>query len=217
MGPDLFDTNDGHVFRTRARKYEWAPDTYVAFLARNGHTELAVSRNGLLWHIYDGDDDLPYISRRFGNERWIQDGLIRRGDEIWQYLNGIDNKVIRFSQRLDGFVSIDAGESVGVLITRPFVFEGSKLVINANVNGSMKVALLNLVGKELQGFNMGLAEEPKGDVRGYGLGHCDPIKGDLVRHVVKWKGCSDVSTLEGEAVRLRIEMQDAKLYAFKFE
>ncbi|TFG50753.1 MAG: hypothetical protein E4H40_00625, partial [Candidatus Brocadiia bacterium] len=205
MGPDLFNTNDGHVFRTRARKYEWADDTYVAFLARNGHTELAVSRNGLTWHIYDGDNNLPFISSQFGGEAWIQDGLIRRGDEIWHYLNASNNKVLRFSQRLDGFVSIDAGESTGALITRPFVFKGGELTINANVKGSMKVAILNLAGRELHGFNMGLADAPKGDVRGYGLGQCDPIKGDSVRHVVKWKGSSDVSNLEGETVRLRIE------------
>jgi len=217
MGPDLFNTNNGHIFRTRAVKYEWAEDTYVAFLARNGHTELAVSRNGLAWHIYDGDDDAPYISRKFGTEKWIQDGLIRRGDEIWQYLNALEGKVIRFSQRLDGFVSIDAGESPGALITRPFVFEGSELVINANVKGSMKIAILNLAGREVHGFNMGLADAPKGDVQGYGLGQCDPIKGDSVRHVVTWKGSSDVSNLEGEVVRLRFEMEDAKLYAFQFE
>jgi len=217
MGPDLLNTNDGHIFRTRAVKYEWAEDTYVAFLSRNGHTELAVSRNGLAWHIYDGDEDLPYISNRFGNETWIQDGLIRRGDQIWQYLNGLENKVIRFSQRLDGFISIDAGQSPGALITRPFVFEGSKLAINADVNGSLKVAILNLAARELHGFNMGLADAPKADVPRYGLGQCDPIKGDSVRHVVKWNGSSDVSDLEGEVVRLRFEMQNAKLYAFKFE
>jgi hypothetical protein len=91
MGPDLFDPDRGQVFRTRARKYEWAPDTYVAFLERNAHTELAVSRDGVNWHIYDARTDPPYLPKKVqvnGQDirlGWVTDGLVRRGDTIWQY------------------------------------------------------------------------------------------------------------------------------------
>ncbi|MHC4708730.1 MAG: hypothetical protein ACYS8I_16825, partial [Planctomycetota bacterium] len=116
MGPDLFDPDRGQVFRTRARKYEWAPDTYVAFLARNAQTELAVSRDGVNWHIYDAEGDSPYLSKKtrmsrgWTGEFWMMDGLIRRGDTIWQYANsggGTRRKTIRLLQRLDGFASLD--------------------------------------------------------------------------------------------------------------
>ncbi|MHC4754581.1 MAG: hypothetical protein ACYTBP_05505, partial [Planctomycetota bacterium] len=218
MGPDLLNPNTGQVFRTRARKYEWADDAYVAFLIRNGRTELAVSRNGIDWNIYDGYDDPPYIPYPFGKGNWIPDCLIRRGDKLWQYMDLSATKFMRFSQRLDGFVSLDAGGQKGIMITRPFLFDGSNLTLNVNAaRGTVKVAILDLSGQEITGYNVGLTNEPEKDVRNYSIAHCDPIKSDSVREVVSWRGSSDVSNLEGQVVRLRFEMQNAKLYAFKFE
>jgi hypothetical protein len=224
MGPDLFDPDRGQVFRTRARKYEWAPDTYVAFLERNAQTELAVSRDGVNWHIYDAEADPPYLPKRLqvNGENiplgWVTDGLVRRGDTIWQYAKrGPRGKTVRFSQRLDGFVSLDAGDKPGSFITRPFVFEGRKLVLNVAARGPVRVAILNLPGKEISGYNIGLTDAPKKPVRGFGIADCDPIRADSVWHVVTWRGSSDVGNLAGQVVRLRFEMQDAKLFAFKFD
>jgi len=208
------------------RKYPWAEDTYVGFLARNHQTELAVSRDGIRWHIYDGEGDQPYFPRKVevGGERvglgWVTDGLIRRGDTIWQYSNPEGRprrKTVRFSQRLDGFVSLDAGEQTGTIITRPLIFEGDKLVLNVAAKGPVKVAILNLPGIEITGFNIGLTDAPKKPVRGFGIDDCDPIRTDSVRHIVTWKGDPDVGNLAGQVVRLRFEMQNAKLYAFKFD
>jgi len=224
MGPDLFDPDKGQVFRTRARKYVWAPDTYVAFLARNSRTELAVSRDGINWHIYGRDEDKPYLPRRMilddknRSLGWIQDGLIRRGDQIWQYMNCSGGNVVRFSQRLDGFVSLDAGEQQGVIITRPFIFEGKKLKLNVDAaRGSVKVAVLSLTGKEISGYNTSLTNPPRKDIRCFSIRHCDPITSDSVGHVVTWRGSPDLGNLAGQVVRLRFEMQNAKLYAFGFE
>ncbi|HUW18421.1 MAG TPA: LamG-like jellyroll fold domain-containing protein [Sedimentisphaerales bacterium] len=226
MGPDLFDPDRGQVFRTRARKYEWAPDTYVAFLARNAHTELAVSRDSINWHIFDAEGDSPYLPKtlQMDGEKvglgWVTDGLIRRGDTIWQYSNPEGRprgKTVRFIQRLDGFVSLDAGEQTGTIITRPLIFEGSKLTLNVAAKGMVKVALLNLPGMEISGYNVGLTDAPKKPVRGFGIDDCDPIRTNSVRQVVAWKGDSDVGNLAGQMVRLRFEMQNAKLFAFQFE
>jgi hypothetical protein len=225
MGPDLFDPDRGQVFRTRARKYEWAPDTYVAFLARNHHTELAVSRDGVNWHIFDAEGDPPYLPKKMqvGGKKvglgWVTDGLIRRGDVIWQYANPEGRprgKAVRFLQRLDGFVSLDAGGQTGTIITRPLIFEGNKLTLNVAAKGTVKVAILNLPGREISGYNVGLTSTSGKPVRDFGLGDCDPIRADSVRHVVTWKGSPDVGNLAGQMVRLRFEMQNAKLYAFEF-
>jgi len=223
MGPDLFDTDKGHVFRTRAVKYLWAPDAYVGFIARNARTELAVSRDCINWTIYDGEDIADYLGREMevGGETaatdWIYDGLIRRGDRIWQYCP-VGRKLVRFSQRLDGFASLDASETPGVIITRPFVFEGGKLTLNVDASkGSVKVAILNLPGREMTGYNVGLTSNPAKDVRCYGMADCETITSDSVQHVVKWRGSPDVANLAGQVVRLKLEMRNAKLYAFKFE
>lgn len=115
-------------------------------------------------------------------------------------------------------MSLDAGEKVGEFISRPLRFTGKRLVLNVNAaKGSVRVALLDLSGKELNGFHVGLNESPRHELRGYGLAHCDPIQGDSVRHVVTWRGLPEVGNLAGRVVRLRVEMQNAKVYALQFE
>ena len=81
----------------------------------------------------------------------------------------------------------------------------------------MKVGLLNLPGMEISGYNIGLTNPPKKPVPGFNVANCKTITGDSVRHQVKWNGDPRLGNLAGRVVRLRIEMQNAKLYAFKFE
>jgi hypothetical protein len=50
MGPDLINPNKGQIFRTRAQKYEWAPDAYLAFMF-DGDRDIAVSRDAVDWKI----------------------------------------------------------------------------------------------------------------------------------------------------------------------
>jgi len=226
FGPDIFDPDRGQVFRSRPQKYERAPDTYVAFLLRNGQTDMAVSRDAVRWKPCSEKGLGYYLSsgktvdgRAFAGGE-ITNGIVRRGDEIWQYANcrvGGQPATVRVTQRLDGFLSLDAGPETGTVITRPFVFEGSKLVLNADAKGWVKVAVLNLPGREMSGFNIGLTGEPETEVTGFGIGECDPIRADSVWHVVTWQGSFDVGNLAGQVVRLRFEMQDTKLYAFKFD
>jgi len=261
LGPDIFNPNKGQIFRTRPQKYEWAPDTYVAFMFRSG-CDMAVSRDAVNWKIRPELGFYMPPGRFMNQPDWqpesygkarhksrktkqherekpglneqakavdstdftsgdIANGIIRRGDELWQYANcrmtGGGLATVRFTQRLDGFLSLDAGDEPGTFITRPFVFEGDELVLNVAAEGSVKVGITNLPGMEVTGFNIGLTNPPKIPVTGFGIGDCDPITTDSVRHVVTWKGDSDVGNLAGQVVRLRFEMQNAKLYAFKFD
>ena len=132
---------------------------------------------------------------------------------------------IRVTQRLDGFLSLDAGDQTGIMVTRPFVFEGDKLTLNVDASagrllpakgGQVKVAIVALHGKEYTGYNVALTNPPKKPVRGFGIDECDPIRTDSVRQVVTWKGDPDVGNLAGQVVRLRFEMKNAKLYSFQF-
>jgi len=54
-------------------------------------------------------------------------------------------------------------------------------------------------------------------VDGFRVKGCNTITTDSVRHVVTWNGNGNVGNLAGQVVRLRFEMQNAKLYAFDFE
>ncbi|MHC4623583.1 MAG: LamG domain-containing protein [Planctomycetota bacterium] len=202
----------GWVYRTRAIKYPWAPDVYLGFIWRypgdDGarHVELAVSRNGRDWKLFGTN---WYIPTGAADEEITMYGLLRRGDEIWQYVNeggahggSAPRTWYRYKQRLDGFVSLDAGAATGEATTLPLLFEGSKLVLNIKAEGSAKVAITDRDGKEISGF---------------GLADCDVIRVDSTEKVVTWKGRSSVMSLGGKSIRLKFEMQETKLYAFEFK
>ena len=104
--------------------------------------------------------------------------------------------------RLDGFASMRAGETEGVLTTKPLTFEGDRLVVNADcASGALRVELLGQDGKVIQGF---------------GRSDADPFTGDSLRHTITWRGTTDVSRLSGRQVRVRFSLRDADLYAFQF-
>jgi hypothetical protein len=209
---------NGEPYRTRAIKYEWAPDAYFAFIWRLGdlnirQTELAVSRDGIDWKFYTEPIYFPHSWMLNGKkvlESMSVHGLIRRGDELWQYATAEfaiharatpDDRLLLYKQRLDGFVSLTAGDQLGTALTRPLVFDGNRLELNIAAQGRARVALADEAGQEIEGYR---------------LTDCDPIRSDSVRHRVTWKGKSDVSDLAGQVVRVRFAMRGAKLFAMQF-
>ena len=105
--------------------------------------------------------------------------------------------------RLDGFVSMRAGEEEGEVVTTPIQIEGEALVVNADARGgSITVEVLDEDGKPAAGFS---GRE------------CDAFSGDAVRHVVTWGGRSAVGALVGRTCRLRFVMRKADLYSYVFE
>ncbi len=109
--------------------------------------------------------------------------------------------MVRLTRHLDGFTSLDAGEKKGTVTTKPLVFSGSKLQLNVKATGTVHVAVLDEEGQEF---------------KGYALADCDAIQSDNLRHVVMWNGKEDVSLFNGKTVRLKFEMENAKLYALQF-
>ena len=102
--------------------------------------------------------------------------------------------------RLDGWVSVDAGDESGTLTTKLLTFDGDELVINADAQGGW-------IGVEILG-------EAGAAMPGFALADCRRFSGDSVRHTVRWQSDSDLSALRGEPVRLRFQMQNTKLYSF---
>ena len=101
--------------------------------------------------------------------------------------------------RLDGFVSLEAGATEGVLVTKKFLLNGTDLCINANAsNGFIKVEVLDDNGQPIPGFS-------KDEAR--------PITGDELRAKVLWTKKSDVGALSGRQVRLRLFLKNAHLYS----
>ncbi len=105
--------------------------------------------------------------------------------------------------RLDGFVSVQAPYAGGQMTTRPFRFDGRRLVINyaTSAVGSIRVAVLQADGAAVPGL---------------GEQDCAEIYGDETARPVAWKQGRDLSRLRGQAIRLRFQMKDADLFSFRF-
>jgi hypothetical protein len=181
--------------------------------------QVAVSRDGLTWKRYPSPTYVPvgpYFGRSL-HQIYMSEGLIRRGDEIWQYFYGQEeyhspvrrnpagNGVYRTVQRLDGFISADAPyDRLGTIVTRPFTFTGSRLVLNIDTGGLgyAQVGILDAEGRPIPGF---------------GMDECVYINGNFVAHEVEWIGKGrDVSAIAGRPVQLMVRMRGSSLYALQF-
>ena len=101
--------------------------------------------------------------------------------------------------RLDGFVSINA-DKAGTMTTKPFVFVGDTLEVNADAQGgSIMVEALDPDGRVIDGFS-------KDD--------CQPITSDSVRHTLQWTGSSNCQLIQARPIKLKFYMKKAKLYSF---
>jgi hypothetical protein len=116
---------------------------------------------------------------------------------------GDSNAIRRYTLRLDGFVSVNAGWKGGELVTRRLRFKGNRLGINfaTSAAGSIRVEIQDAGGKPMPGFK---------------LEDCAEVFGDEIDRTVEWKDGSDVDALAGKTVRLRFVLKDADLYSLKF-
>jgi len=76
------------------------------------------------------------------------------------------------------------------------------LNVQTSILGEVRVEMLDAEGRTVPGFSRR---------------DCDPMVTNAVDRVVTWRGDADVSSFQGEAVRLRFLMRNAKLYAFQFK
>ncbi len=147
---------------------------------------------------------------------------LERGDELWFYYTGLkyrgtftyvgkypdgrnvlipgleaDTGAICLAVlRRDGFVSLDAGETEGTLLTKSFALPAGKLWVNLDApEGDLRVEVLDAEGK----------------VRGVS----GRLKGDLKQAEVSWQS-GDISGLSGQSVSLRFRVRQARFYSYWF-
>lgn len=101
----------------------------------------------------------------------------------------------------DRFVSLDGGDKGGQLVTKPFVFTGKELHLNADASrGELRLEFLDEEGKPIPKFS----------------GNACRLRGDGVHLKTMWNGSPDVSSLQGRTVKLRMYVDRyVKLYAFQ--
>jgi len=98
--------------------------------------------------------------------------------------------------RRDGFVSLDAGENEGQVLTRPFTVPGSQLYVNV-------AAPRGELGVEVLGAGQVVAQSA-------------PLIGDLQRAPVKWS-TGHIAALKDQRASLRFTLRNAQFYSYWLE
>lgn len=175
------------------------------------------SRDGVRWNRFEEAFLRPGLHERNWAHRANTPaaGLLVTGPEEISFYVERDytfpsNRLERLTVRTDGFVSAHAGYPGGELVTKPFTFTGSSLVLNysTSASGSIRVEIQNSDGHPLPGFL--LEESPL-------------LFGDKIAEAVDWKhpqGRTDrspLSRLVGKPIRLRFVMRDADLFSLQFK
>lgn len=104
--------------------------------------------------------------------------------------------------RRDGFAAMRpaVGKESGELVTRPLLFSGKCLFVNAACSkGSLKVELLDLDGNV---------------INPYSAENCEAFSADSTKTRIAWKGADCLSALVGKPVRFRFLLKEGELYSF---
>ena len=111
---------------------------------------------------------------------------------------------------LDGFVSLEgARRDYSIVTTRSFTFTGSSLYLNME-------AALQQWGAGPCEVKVELLDGRHVPVEGYTFEDADNLSTTNTRQKVTWNNESDVGSLAGKPIRLRIRFKNAKVYAFQF-
>jgi hypothetical protein len=211
---ELKEDEREHLYTNAVQPYDRAPHIYVGFPTRylpaQGQRVEPVfmsSRDGLNFDRWS-DPVIPESAPkdRAGNRsNYMTWGVLalpgdKRELSVYAseaYYEGPDSRLRRFTYRVDGFVSLRAGAEGGIMLSKPLVFSGRRLILNHEVadNGALSIDVLNAAGKVVA-----VSEQI----------HGDKISGD-----VKWRS-GDLKRLSGKTVRLRIEAKNAHLYSLRF-
>ena len=102
--------------------------------------------------------------------------------------------------RRDGFASMNANKNIESLTTRPVMFKGSHLFINANTqHGEMKVEILN---------------ENNTPIKSYTAEDCVPVSIDTTSQCIRWKNTDNLLPLIGSRIKFKFYVENGSLYSF---
>ena len=190
----------------------------------SSYVELDCSRDGHVWTRVGAGQ--PFMAFNPNHDTW--DATIMRpqavlevGDEVWIYYMGAPTEIelnnpdlpsavciedVGFSCGLatvkrDRFASINAGEQVGTVITRPLDFKNGALHLNAQIakGGEINVAVLTRDAQPIAPWT---------------IESCSALHGDSIDMPVSWRDESKLTELNDSSVRLQFDLRSAKLFSF---
>ncbi|MDG2022079.1 MAG: hypothetical protein P8J59_09035 [Phycisphaerales bacterium] len=225
-----------HLYTNQTHPYFRSPEIYIAIAARFmpgrqvvsdadaatlgvnpkyfkdcSDAVLLTSRGG---GRYDRTFRSAFIRPGVGLENWVSRSnypalnLVRTGRaEMSVYVNQNyaqpTAELRRYSLRLDGLASVVAGAETGSWITKPMVFSGDHLELNfaTSARGGIRIGIQDADGTPVPGFTMDESIEQIGNE---------------IDRTVRWKDGSDLGRLAGRPIRLRFQLTDAEVFAFRF-
>lgn len=231
------------IYNTRAQKYAWAPDAYVAFPLVFFHyhnegpptrkaladpargrgtgiveTQLAVSRDGLHWERYPRPVYVaPTVVDGFPVIRpYTGMGMVRRGREIWQYC-------VSYPTYHDTVEAKPRRPAIHRLVQRVDGFVSAEA---AYTGGRLLTRPLRFTGRRLvlnidtgaTGFaQVGILDAQGRPIPGFSADDCVYVNGNEIDYPVEWLGRgSDLSALAGRVIRIEIRLRGSSLYALQF-
>ena len=217
MIPDGED--DGRFYNMTVMRYG---DVYLGFLSQFAEepqridVELVYSRDGFDWKRLPGSRKIIPCGAEGtwdSGMTFSADRILEVGDQWWLYYTGHNGYhdslkrkgalgLVKFGKERLVAIQADRRGKQSFVVTRPMVWPGGDLVINANAEeGSLRVAVSDLYRKPIQGFafdeSLSLTE-------------------DQIRHYVQWRE-RKMDSLKGKLVRLEFWFENANLYSFLAE
>ncbi len=218
MIPDEIDAKNGYwKFYGMPTKYYgglyWGMLWPYSPLTHNIYTELAYSRDGREFNrfpdrraLIDTDKEAAWDHGMvLGSPGWVE-----VGDEWWLYYFATDSDhsskknipgIGMAKIRKEGFVSLRVPVGGGNIVTRLLHWPGGKLFVNADAGeGEITIKVTGYDRKPIAGFD---------------TEYSIPLKGDKIRHEVKWKN-GDIASLKGKAIRLEFFIKSSgDVYGFQ--
>jgi hypothetical protein len=218
------------VYNTRAQKYPWAEDAYVAFPLMFFHyhhdgppqrqilsnpelgrgtglleSQLAVSRDGVNWHRYPRPAYLGMgeVNGYPMKRSYIGHGMIRRGREIWQYSYSRSSYHDGYGRDVQPAVVHRLVQRVDGFVSADAPYEGGEFTTRP-LRFSGNRLVLN-IDTDATGFaQVGLLDEHGQPIPGFAVDDCVYINGDETDYEVQWlpAGGSRTSDLSPLAGRI---------------
>lgn len=170
----------------------------------------------------DSFDRLAYVGRplRVGDETYFY-YLAMDGDHLTHYHDQAQTPyyhdrvrrtcVALAAQRWNGYVSLTAGATPATFISKPLVFSGRHLYLNADASrGEIRAELVPAADSAI------VDPWTPQTCPGFSLEEAAPITGRGVEQRAAWRGGDDLSQWQGQPVRLRATARNADFYGFKF-
>jgi hypothetical protein len=169
------------------------------------------SRDGLHWDrtfleafLRPGLDPLKWTDRSNNLGRGpVPTGPAEMSLYALEYFRLPHPQVRRYTLRPDGVASAHAGYPGGCLVTKPIIFSGHRLFVNASTSaaGGVRVEVLTAAGEPIDRYSGVNAIE---------------FFGDETAREMRWDQGPDIGALAGRSVRLRFLLRDADLFSFHF-